>query len=290
MKVKTEFNRMFNVGIIGESSDNVNISCPPKTTVGISFRHSANITLANLTVYGCSKPQNSSSLNFTAGAPFSYMEYTVSIYILLCMNVRVENVIISNSNGTGMTMFNVGGIVSLRGSSFIHNNCRPGGSGLQISFTYCVPGFLNCSHSYESQIDSKHSSNAHYTISNCSFIRNIGYRGYSGLRKLSNVGKDTFSFGHGGGLSVIFKGNASRNMFTIDNCNISKNTAHMGAGMYVSYHDNTTDNTVVISNTVFTRNEVIEKNLHAFDVDGGGGGMKVIFDSRGSNTQSLLFF
>ncbi len=182
-------------------------------------------------------------------------------------------------------MYNVGRNVSLSNCSFIRNKGRPGGGGLLIEFSYCIPGDPSCEHSSVSQIDSSHSSDSVYTIDGCRFMGNYGFSGYQGLRKLTNVGKHSFSFGFGGGASVIMNGNASRNSFTFRHCHFFNNVAHMGAGFYVSFHDNASNNTVNILESKLEGNEVEESDKNAFDIDGGGGGGKVIYDN-GQNGKS----
>lgn len=287
---ETEIANMSHVSILGESNEDVNISCDYHTQSGLSFVHSTNITLENFTIYGCSQPKNSTSLDYSPSVSFAYLKYEVSIYMLFCVNVSITGVTVTSSGGNGMTMYNVGGTVLLSNCFFINNKKRPGGGGLQIEFSYCIPGDISCKYSKSSQIGKKYSSGISYTINNCQFIHNVAYRGYRGLRKLSNVGNNSFSFGHGGGLAVILKGNASYNFFVLQGCSFFNNIGHMGGGVYVSFHDNASNNGVLINNSVFEGNEVIEKVQKVFDVDGGGGGAKIIFDNgeHGNSSNNLV--
>lgn len=281
---ENEIRYMSDIAIIGLSHDSVNVTCDAPDA-GLAFVQSTRITLTNFTLQNCSAFRNSTSTDYTTTAPFSFLQYRVAMYILMCTDLTVNNVVIGkNHKGAGMTLYNVGGKVEIRNSMFLYNQGRPGGGGLQIEFSYCIPGDLSCS---VPQIEPCYSSNSTYYITNCVFNHNIGYRGYSGLRKVPNAGRTAFSFGRGGGLSLIFKGTANNNVIIINNSMIHHNIAHYGGGLYTSFHDDASNNTLVVEGVSFKGNEVIEKDREVYDVDGGGGGMKVIMDNGEHGTSSF---
>lgn len=278
---ETRIQYMSDVAIIGASYDSVTIACD--TPAGLAFVQSTRISLTNFALQNCSMLQNSTSLNYTKKPmqiPFDFICYNVTIYVLMCTDLTIHQVIIGeNHAGTGMTLYNVAGTVNITNSTFVQNRGRPGGGGLQIEFSYCIPGDLSCQYSHVTQIEPRYSSDSTYFITDCVFRDNIGYRGYSGLRKVPNVGKETFSFGRGGGLSVIFKGTASNNVFIISNSEMLNNIAHMGGGIYSSFHDDASNNRLIVKEVLFEMNQVVEIVHTVYDVDGGGGGMKVILDN-----------
>ena len=292
---ETTIKHMSDIAIIGSTSDKVNIICNAEETesAGISFINSYNITLSNFTITKCYQFQYSTSLDYNSTNPFSYMKIPVSIYMLLCQHVTIANVTIMTYNASGMILYNTGGTVSILESSFNENSHRPGGGGLQIEFSYCIAGDYSCINSTSSQIGQGYSSNTNYTINSCKFANNIAYLGFAGLRKMANIGKNSFSLSRGGGLGIVFKGNASQNSLVINNCNITKNRAHMGGGFYISFHDNASNNTVYITDSSLNGNLVhdIQNESKMFNVDGGGGGGKVIFDNGryGQSSNNSVF-
>lgn len=62
-------------------------------------------------------------------------------------------------------------------------------------------------------------------------------------------------FGQGSGLSVFFKGNASNNHITIENCSFDDNSIVYGGGLYLDMQDNSYKNNVVVTDSnIFSHN------------------------------------
>ena len=61
--------------------------------------------------------------------------------MLYCQNVHIVDVVIESSNGTGLTMYNTVGNVTISGCVFKENGVGIlyGGGGLQIERSYCNP-------------------------------------------------------------------------------------------------------------------------------------------------------
>ena len=133
-----------NITIIGSSEDTVTVQCTPLS--GLSFIQSSNITLQSLTLQKCGALQTSSSRKLDT----TFAKFQVSIYMLYCTDVCISNVTIESSNGTGLTLYNTVGTVTIQYCTFNHNNgvsldkSSVGGGGLQIQFTYCTPGDSSC--------------------------------------------------------------------------------------------------------------------------------------------------
>lgn len=204
--IETEMKNVSNVAIIGLETlnNNVTIKCKPKA--GLSFVFSNNTVLEYVTLSCCGAVQNSTSTT-DKSSPLKYIPYRVAVYVLFCVNVRFTNIVFDSSNGTGLTIYNTVGVVSLENTSFISNapyTYTVGGTGLQIQFSYCIPGNVSCSTETE-QIASFYTSDATFNILSCTFYSNKAYRHYSYLRKIINDGIHSFDFGRGGGISIILK-------------------------------------------------------------------------------------
>ena len=81
------------------------------------------------------------------------------MYQCTCCTVRIES-----SNGTGLTLYNTVGTVTIQYCVFKYNGVlldksSIGGGGLQIEFTYCILGDISCKVS-----DLHYTSNAQYNI------------------------------------------------------------------------------------------------------------------------------
>ena len=123
-----------NIAVIGSSEDTVVIQCSPLT--GLYFFRSTNITLQFLTLLECG------GVHQMVG----FVKFQVSVYMLYCEDVLIDNVTIASSNGTGLTLYNTVGTVTIRYCAFKYNGLSldksgaGGGGGLQIEFTDCTPG------------------------------------------------------------------------------------------------------------------------------------------------------
>ena len=104
-------------------------------------------------------------------------------------------------------MYNTVGNVTISGCVFMKNGVgiSYGRGGLQIEWSYCDPeNVWDCPEKGPSPVHDNNDSL--YSIINCSFISNIAQGGslLSHYYKLSNQGRDSYVFGRGGGVSVIF--------------------------------------------------------------------------------------
>ena len=235
--IETQLRGKSQVGIIGLSIP-VNISCSPFT--GLSFTMMENIILENLTFHGCGglRYRDFNKQSFT---------FQVAVFMLFCKNIQINNVVIKSSNGTGLTMYNTVGNVSVWGSTLIDNGLKGqgslnqsacGGGGMKIKFLA-----LNTS---DMHTESTYITNTNYTIGNSVFLSNNATSHYSCYLEHNS---------HGGGLSIILGGQASNNMFIIDSNVIEGNSADNGGGLYISAESEiivSIRNTNISSNTAFT--------------------------------------
>ena len=119
-----------------------------------------------------------------------------------------------------------------------------GGGGLYIDFNH---------HDYSRTVSSSNSS-VIIQISNCTFIGN--YAKNFRKAKIENT-----MFGQGGGISVVFRdGFTSGHSIEITGCVVSNNTAQWGGGLFIMSTKRSIDNTVSVSNSVFTGNTALNSS------------------------------
>ena len=287
------------ISIIGytttkKQDDIVLIDCHNKT--GLAILHSNNIVFKSVSFSNCSQIQTSSSRDFYSST-FRYLPYHVAIYIKFCINVTFSKVTVQNTDGVGVTMYNTVGNVTIVNSEFIRNDksghVTPGGGGLQVELSDTLFSGINDPTLFES--DLKYYSTAHYFISNTTFRENKAHfrqhfaiftSGVYYSTKMDN----TFNLGKGGGFQIIVRGKAANNTFIIgDNTVVNDNDAHSGGGFYISFQDSAADNLVSFNDSRINNNQNFDVDLNSignvFDIDGGGGGGKVLYDSSHSTTK-----
>ena len=293
LKKEVHFQYKTDIAIIGNNNTStVVIEC--SDYAGLSFSYSSNIVLESLKLRQCGSFQNSTSRNIRNDKVFEYFNFTSAIYMLFCSNATLIDVHLHHSNGIGLVLYNTVGNVIIKScvffnqsDAFPHQKTVVGGGGLQIEFSYCIPGNLNCLRSDHSQVDSQYSSGALYVITDSIFKMNQAHRGSKPVFKLSNEKSSYFAFGKGGGLSIILKGNAHDNSFLINNCTFYKNYAHYGGGFYVAFHDLSYANHVSITNCNITANENFDIHYNIWDFDSRGGGGMIFFLS-GTNDTNVI--
>ena len=261
---------------------------------GLTFIKSNTITLQNLVFTGCGVPNNSTSMDYSL-APFSIAFFQVksTLYFFLCHTVTLANITIQHSDGTGVVMYSTVGNNTITGSKFIANkppNSFNGGGGLYIEFSYCYPGNTSCFEG-PSNIPKDYTSGANFVISDSVFADN-----------LANISHTTdyifvlpqkwnhLAFGRGGGLSIFFKGQATNNNVKVVGSQFINNTALWGAGVFVEHQDYSTNNSVVIENSIVTGNECLYKNSSSQGTGGGGTrvGFVFFYDTHAKHN-SILF-
>ena len=208
------FNYTNGISIIGKA-DNMNGNTKPVTIkcsegVGFSFINCSNITINGIIFNGCSQLQNSTSYN-TANGTFSL--FNVCLYFLYCSDVSLTYVIVENTKGVGVVLYNTGGSSIVDYCEFLKNQFQDntnmsGGGGVYIEYSYCVPtaSGTNCLDSTNDTIvNNSYISDANFVIRNSSFIYNRA--------NISNFANETFilphkqyhaAFGRGGGFSAFF--------------------------------------------------------------------------------------
>ena len=139
---------------------------------GLLFLSSSNIFISNVTYVRCGANQTSTSKNLITN---KFFHFSVALYFLLCDDVSFSFVTITNSSGTGMTMYATGGSVDIESCEFSFNTQDTyseagGGGGLYIEFVFCVPNDTFCAENdIMSKVSPNYSFNSVYNIRYCSF-------------------------------------------------------------------------------------------------------------------------
>ena len=249
--VRLIFEQVQNVYIARNGNEGiVDISCKG-TTSGLSFSNCTNVTIAGLSFIGCGMEHNSTSLNFTTRKGF--LLFFASLYFEGCSNITLDSISVSDSLGIAVQFYYTPN-VNITNSNFTNNalGMYNISGGVYIEFPYCFPG-EKCN---KTNIPTKYVTNSQYIISGCNFTNN------EARNVLDNPNQYIFpveiyhvAFGHGGGLSVFFKGNASDCTVIVEDCTFTNNTAEYGGGAYIEMQDNSCDNHVTMNGSNnFTNN------------------------------------
>ena len=268
------------ISFIGTGEDTV-IQCTADET-GLSFESVTNLHFSSFKLLGCSAWRNSSSKAYSNDQKLSFVEILVALYIYSCENFTMDHISVSHSpNATGVVVYNTVGTNIIRNSMF-SNNIVPsdtehgGGGGFYVEFTFCIPGHKNCSDGNDSYTNQNHDST--YIFESCLFENNTALSSdLNSAKFLVPYRSNHFAIGRGGGLSIFMKANATRNHIRISNCYFIGNSATWGGGLFVEFHDNTSNNVVTIGNATLAMNHCPFTN----NTGTGGGGMRLghyVFD------------
>ena len=252
------------IAIVSRKNDsNAVIECG--NNAGLAFEKSHNICLSNIQFRYCGHLRNSTTTKHK-----NFLKFYVALYFYECANVTLTRVVVENSsNATGVVMYDTAGTNYILDSSFSGNPPESqaphggGGGGFAVEFTYCQVGQETCSN------QTQMISNASYLFQNCNFSHNHAYEEDSrSLHIIIPSGKNHRSFGRGGGLSLYFKGKATANTATLENCRFNGNKAIWGGGMIIQFDDRALQNTVNVSSSYFLQNYAKSKN-DSYETGGG---------------------
>ena len=279
-----------NVTITGDGSDVTIVECENGT--GFGFINVTNIRISGLTLSGCGQLRNSTTANISSN---SVMLFRAALYFENVTNVTIDNVVVSNSIGMGVAMYDVTGNVTVTNSIFRNNSVPsyevdiyPGGGGFSVEFTYCKLVSNISSSCYNTN------KGAVYLFDNCTFDHNTA----SILNQMNSpYASETFGignqqFGRGGGLSVFFRGHSIQNGINISNCVFDHNKAVWGGGFHSDIVDYSTGNLLTIENSNFTNNHCdYDDNLLTTGTGGGGARIAFLFfDSQSKVTNNSVQF
>ena len=243
--------------IIGNES--TIIEC--EQNAGLAFKNVSNIEISNVTFHKCGMTFNSTSkLNSTKETLAS----KAALLFEYCKNLSLKFIIVNNSDGVGIQMYNTMGTVHISHSTFYRNKLKnphsvSGGGGVYVEFSFCDPEMFCKSHFTT------------YKISFSKFEGNVGSTTDPERTGSIHAGyQKHFAFGRGGGMSIYFMGNASCNVVNIINCTFTKNKAQFGGGLFVAFQDSCYSNTVNVEDSQFGSNRVTARKLDYIGTSGGG--------------------
>lgn len=231
---------------------------------GMRFDSITSLSLYGLSFTNCGSLHNSTSVHTCTSEPPQV--FRSSLYLLNCTDVEFNAVNITESIGTGLTLFDCNGAVNIINCEFSHNRVwdeeeevYSGGNGVYIEFTYCSPDWYTVCDSDQAG-KRVNNANSHYRISNSNFINNNasrliphnGHRTYHRGKSFRGLGKG------GGGLSVIVKGKASNNVFDLENLTFSYNEVKnycYGGALYLHFQDSPSGNVINIRQSHFNGNK-----------------------------------
>ena len=273
------------INITGVSVDRTNIACG--MDAGFAFQNIAKVIIANITFTNCGSLRSSTSVNIT-NSTNTTLPLSAALYFVYCRDVQIVNVTVQNSNNTGVVMYNTYGELLVEGSTFMgngnNNNSLPSNGGLYIEFVYCNPGKVddNCTQ--------QNNSNATHNFKSNKFYYNNALNKIGDTLFYLPYRTNYYSFGRGGGLSIVFKGNAFNNCVHIDNCVFYGNSASWGGGLLVEFEDFSKNNTIIINNSRFSENWVIEDTKNGYGTSGGGVRVGFVIFKQHSVEFNLLVF
>ena len=263
------FTDLQDIAITGNDSDSIVRVVCFTPNAGLAFINVGYPRITNVIFSNCAATQNSTSQNCSDSGEFRLSLTKMALYFNNCDNVFMENVHVVDSPGaSGVTIYNTIGVNNFTRCNFSNNRrssdpyAYPGGGGVYIEFSYCLPGDNGCANGTKDSY-TENNKDSTYLFTECTFAHNKAFIGPTNASFMVTYHQNHMAFGRGGGLSVFFNGNSSNNTFNISNCTFLNNTAMWGAGMFVEYRDSSGGNTVSISGSTFQQNE-------CRNVSGGG--------------------
>ena len=226
---------------------------------GLYFEEVNDTELTGLDFRGCSVNHPSADLVPTQDQ--FYPNITSALFFERCVNITLDYCSFTSSRGSGVSIFNSGGNITVRNSSFVNNtlavnNCTGSGCynvsvGLNVKMTYCQL-LTNCT---SPQPVSVYNSYCHYTIDSCTFYHNNNSFVSEVLQTESILSYSVHrTLSHGGGMEIRLEGQATGNTFLLSNCNFTRNVAIWGGGLEIGIGEDSSFNSVKVTSSNFSQN------------------------------------
>ena len=256
-KVGGNFWYRVNVSIIGEgSAGSVIIKCGDGA--GLGFFNSTNITVKNVAFDSCAMWQNSTTPDHSKQKSSSFIKIGVALYFLKCQDIRLIHVVIENSHGFGLILYNTFGnsylyYVTLNNNKLSNSSHNPGGGGAVFEYSYCNPEdpTINCS-------DSTFYNNSKISFHHCRFKKNNSTAGDDSFWKRYDnshtMHQSHSGFGRGGGLSISLSGNVNNTRVDLYQCSFIGNQAKLGGGLFIKIDEVATAANITIRKSNFANN------------------------------------
>ena len=87
--------------------------------IGFGFINASDISISEITVSGCGKLRASTTMNAASTAT---LQFRATLYFLNVVKVIIDNIAVINSNGMGVTMYDVSGVVTVQNCILRNNN------------------------------------------------------------------------------------------------------------------------------------------------------------------------
>ena len=239
------------------------ILCAENNASGFVFRNCENISFVDLEFQSCGSKFKSSSR--VQNVPvFSY----TALLMEDSKNVQWTGVRVCNSSGIGSVFYDVTGTVIMTDVIFENNV----GNMEQLSNLSKNSGTLYNAGGgiYIEFRPTGSTENSTYLLRNCNFSGNVANNRRNDVIS-DSIGQSYFSLGRGGAMSLISRGDRSRNHLTLDTCFFTNNTALWGAGIFCEVDDRSGNNSITVINSHFLY------NVATF----AGGGIRVGINSNG---------
>lgn len=248
------------VSIIGNETSIIECTCSSMNECGgLLFTDIVGIWLSNIHIYRC-------SMQVTV---HKNSRLSMGIGLIQCQNITLSNVVVSDSNGFGISLINSGGYINIVNSKFMNNSCRGcckdvhGGGGMLIYHTEHNTTIIttNCGEKLTTIGHKPSFTKGNYSIINCDFK----------LNNQSVVMKNKF-LSHGGGLNFILNKAKPENYFRIYNSTFVNNKAAAAGGVAIILENSKSlNNIMIIERCNLTGNHGGIGRHHW----GGGGAMKL---------------
>ena len=243
-----------NVSLVGNPST---FTC--SKDAGLTILDSASISMRDITFQNCGVLHNSTTVDIDDS---SILLFRSALYIFNSTDITLESVTVNYTNGLGLTFFDTDGNNEIKNCTFANNSINlnetkviPGGGGVYIEFTYCLPG------QYGEECD-RHSNitGSIYRFDRCKFI---GNNATSTNRERTDFaiseGSNFYGLGRGGGLNIVFRGAAANNSVILNGCQFVENSGVWGGGLKVTFRDMVSSNSFTAHECVFESNKCINR-------------------------------
>ena len=258
------FHNLAGITIYGAGSDLTKINC--SFGAGLSFSKVTQLTLANLTFFGGGRIASSTFINATTGVP---TVLRVALSLLECINITIEGLVVTNSPGTGIVMYDVTGRVDVVDSVFKFN--KPAKSN-QLGYGGVAIILSGSNKSAYGEMMLSTASGVFYNIRNCTFYRNNA-TSLKVFNPLINVRKQS---GHGGGLNFMTKRTFHSVTLTVIDCNFTKNFAIWGGGLSIRLYGQPFGHQIILKNVLFDSNYLPhDGRIKVNSIRTGGGAIRI---------------
>ena len=226
------------IAIFGNGTQSV-VDCD--IGAGIAFGDVSDVCVENITWVNCSVEFASMDAPNTTLFTALYFEQSANVSIVRCN--------FTSRHGSGITMYNVEGTVSVTESHFVNNSMVVPCTNGSIADGECYKRSVGI------HIENHNTSNSFYNIGKCLFQANDNFLPPNFVRTQEIVAYSVHrTVSHGGGLEIRLAGDSSHNTFEVKMCQFRENRALWGGGMEVGIGENSEFNTVTVEGCVFLNN------------------------------------